>query len=664
MAFQLSRHDRSASNTLCCLFAAISVHLLCFLTSAYATESPPVHHPLSTVYHFAPFQQEQNDPEKTIVHPDRHQLMQELLRARDMMITNPYEGLKVLEENQSQAKQLTDTVLGMYYEAKAVYYGISQREDSSLHYLEKALPLYQVNSARQNRALWMIGMRHFHLGNRDNSMKYLRSALDMATVRNDSFLIATVLGDIGSYLRADNDYDAAAKYLEEALVFADNPKNEKQLRTKYTLTQRMGTLALDQGDNELAIKLFNEVMAFYKGKDNHQYLATLISTAGAYLQLNRLDTAAQTYLRAAKLSSETNNKGFEGFALGMAGRCFATQKKFELAERYFSESLDVLALTNFLHKYKILGFYMEMLLEQGREKRALEVYNRPDLQDQLDDVDLNTKPYLFTQYAIANLRTGNLERAESLFKEVIILEDSISTMNSEQLAVKIKEKYKTDLLAAEKERLEASNELLELQASSRLRLIILGFGLSFFLIAFIIIYSRMSRQRRIFQEEKISLTTTRNQLLESKASADQEVIRLNEEMVAQQQRELQAHAVQSGQFFEQLDKLDKYLEDNDLAGARKHLDRIKREIDFWDKFKDRFIQANPAFMDNLHAVYPDLTRSELEFAALIRSGMSNKELARLFQISEEGIYKRRSRIAKKLNLESSRDLDQALLEIA
>src|SRR5690606_36308025 len=236
------------------------------------------------------------------------------------------------------------------------------REDSSLHYLERALPLYQVNSALQNRTLWMIGMRHFHLGERDNSMKYLRSALDMATVRNDSFLIATVLGDIGSYLRADNDYDAAAKYLEEALVFADNPKNEKQLRTKYTLTQRMGMLALDQGDNELAIKLFNEVMAFYKGKDNHQYLATLISTAGAYLQLNRLDTAAQTYLRAAKLSSETNNKGFEGFALGMAGRCFATQKKFELAERYFSESLDVLAQTNFLHKYKILGFYMEMLL--------------------------------------------------------------------------------------------------------------------------------------------------------------------------------------------------------------------------------------------------------------------------------------------------------------
>lgn len=663
MTFLSERHDLSASSTLSCLILAVCLYFFVAPKSMEAA-SPPTLLESIEPYEFDPFQAPQTDPETSSARMDRQLLMKELQRARNLMITDPYEGLKVLEENQSQAKQLADTVLGMYYEAKAVYYGISQREDSSLHYLEKALPLYQVNSALQNRTLWMIGMRHFHLGDRDNSMKYLRSALDMATVRNDSFLIATVLGDIGSYLRADNDYDAAAKYLEEALVFAENPKNEKQLRTKYTLTQRMGTLALDQGDNELAIKLFNEVMAFYKGKDNHQYLATLISTAGAYLQLNRLDTAAQTYLRAAKLSSETNNKGFEGFALGMAGRCFATQKKFELAERYFSESLDVLAQTNFLHKYKILGFYMEMLLEQGREKRALEVYNRPDLQDQLDDVDLNTKPYLFTQYAIANLRTGNLERAESLFKEVIILEDSISTMNSEQLAVKIKEKYKTDLLAAEKERLEASNELLELQASSRLRLIILGFGLSFFLIAFIIIYSRMSRQRRIFQEEKISLTTTRNQLLESKASADQEVIRLNEEMVAQQQRELQAHAVQSGQFFEQLDKLDKYLESNDLTGARKHLDRIKRENDFWDKFKDRFIQANPAFMDNLHAVYPDLTRSELEFAALIRSGMSNKELARLFQISEEGIYKRRSRIAKKLNLESSRDLDQALLEIA
>src|SRR5690554_6522074 len=132
MTFLSERHDLSASSTLSCLILAVCLYFFVAPKSMEAA-SPPTLLESIEPYEFDPFQAPQTDPETSSARMDRQLLMKELQRARNLMITDPYEGLKVLEENQSQAKQLADTVLGMYYEAKAVYYGISQREDSSLH---------------------------------------------------------------------------------------------------------------------------------------------------------------------------------------------------------------------------------------------------------------------------------------------------------------------------------------------------------------------------------------------------------------------------------------------------------------------------------------------------------------------------------------------------
>lgn len=595
--------------------------------------------------------------------PERQAVYEVLKDARKLMVKDPTRGIELLDEIYPKVKLANDSLLGMWYECKGVYHGVSQREDSSLYYLELALEKYTINTRKYNQTLRLIGMRHNNLGNRSEAYDYLKAAFEMAKYRNDSVTMAISLGDMGLYWRAVNDNDNAAYHLAEAMKYVEEARTPAAKDIKYTLMQHLGTLAMDQGDSQLAISLFKDVMEWYRGKDAPGYLSALISLGGVYLQNSEPDTAIKYYLKAVEIGEKASITGYTGYTLGLIGRAYASKDEFGLSKYYFDKSLKVLEKTDFLYKYRILALYLEVLNAKERYSDAVAVYDSMKVEQNMERIELNDKPKLLSNYAIAAMHTGREKEAELAFTEFFRLKDTIEYYNRDNVAEQMKEKFKTEMLVTEKEMLETRNQVLEAQVVSRMRWLILGFVLLLSLIATVFIFLRMIKQRKQMEADRFELSASRNSLLEEKAKADQEVIRLNEELLAQQKRDLQEHALQSGLFYEKIEGIEKIIKSGDIQMARENLKKLRTENDFWDRFRDRFMAANPNFVEKIQIMYPDLTRGDLRFAAMIRSGMSNKELAILFNISEEGVYKRRARISKKLNLESARELDQSLMAI-
>lgn len=80
----------------------------------------------------------------------------------------------------------------------------------------------------------------------------------------------------------------------------------------------------------------------------------------------------------------------------------------------------------------------------------------------------------------------------------------------------------------------------------------------------------------------------------------------------------------------------------------------------WDQFSIAFHNVKPDFNKNLFEKFPDLTPAETKLCGLISLGMSIKDISTLLNQNPESIKVSRSRLRKKLNLNTEQNLESFL----
>lgn len=76
----------------------------------------------------------------------------------------------------------------------------------------------------------------------------------------------------------------------------------------------------------------------------------------------------------------------------------------------------------------------------------------------------------------------------------------------------------------------------------------------------------------------------------------------------------------------------------------------------WEEFRLYFEEINPSFYSKLSSTYPKLTPNELKLCAIIKLGLSNKDIASILFREVRSIESARNRLRKKLNLEKTDSL--------
>ena len=118
-----------------------------------------------------------------------------------------------------------------------------------------------------------------------------------------------------------------------------------------------------------------------------------------------------------------------------------------------------------------------------------------------------------------------------------------------------------------------------------------------------------------------------------------------------------------------INKVAKQLMDkseNFKLSNRKLIKDIVRELkqsmdeNGWHEFEIRFTQVHESFYTKLDQEFPDLTKTERKLCALLKLGMSSKEIATITMIRPESVDTARSRLRKKLGLTGEDDLCEFL----
>ncbi len=83
----------------------------------------------------------------------------------------------------------------------------------------------------------------------------------------------------------------------------------------------------------------------------------------------------------------------------------------------------------------------------------------------------------------------------------------------------------------------------------------------------------------------------------------------------------------------------------------------------WESFTQYFEQVHKDFAVTVQNKYPEVTKNELRFMALIKMNMSSKEIASILNISNDGVKKARQRLRKKMSLAPDDSLENTVLSI-
>ena len=144
------------------------------------------------------------------------------------------------------------------------------------------------------------------------------------------------------------------------------------------------------------------------------------------------------------------------------------------------------------------------------------------------------------------------------------------------------------------------------------------------------------------------------------AGADAELLRAR---LRDKNQELNVQALTLAQKSSLLESLRQELADarrearNGGGVDARRLGQIERAIanaptssEDWTTYVDTLNELRGGVFDRLRAAHPDLTVRDLRLAALLRAGMSTKEMAAALSISEAGVKKARYRLRKRLGL--------------
>ena len=88
-------------------------------------------------------------------------------------------------------------------------------------------------------------------------------------------------------------------------------------------------------------------------------------------------------------------------------------------------------------------------------------------------------------------------------------------------------------------------------------------------------------------------------------------------------------------------------------------DRLEQD---WESFSSHFDQVHSDFLKRLKAKYPQISPKDLKMAAYLRLNLSTKEIAPLLNISIRGVEISRYRLRKKLELDTTVNLSEYMME--
>lgn len=539
-------------------------------------------------------------------------------------------------------KSNNDKGIAKLYAQKANYYYRLGEIDSARHYLVNSVDksFFIGDTLRGAVIRHNIGILDHYQGNAESAKNIMDLNIPVFKNFGDTLHLGNAFLLKGKIGISDGFFNIALKETYNAL------KIHKEINDDFRIAEdllQIGIIYQSTGEDKKAVDIFNESIEYYKKVESNQSIAQALNyMADSKIKLTLFESARKNIEDALTLSKKLEytsniartyyNKGILGYVTGNYPSAVDNlESSLEIWEKIGSPNNQANAL-----------FYLgRCYLEKKEALKAIGFFDSSiEIAKSIKDPEVLSKVYLEKSVALEALRKH--EEALIYFKRNKAISDSIFTLSREKATLELKTIYETEKKEQEIALLEQKAEINNLQ-----RLLLgVGLGLSFLIFGLGYYALRQKMKRNKLEKEQVDTE------------------------LAFKKKELTTHALHLAKKNEVLEHIKQKAKELKISENKQSYQQLIQAITFdqqddknWENFTQYFEQVHKDFASNAKSKYPDVTKNELRFMALLKMNMSSKEIATILNISTDGIKKARQRLRKKMDLASEDSLENAVFAI-
>jgi len=559
-------------------------------------------------------------------------------------------ALKIYEKNRhpDAAKALINTAIAFYYQGNL---------DSVISYAQSITPLkFPELSARQHGVVYnILSVAFKNKGEQNKALPYARKALENFRISGDSLRLAGVLDNISNIYMQKGEYKTSLEYsLQSLRIF-------EKLNSPYDIALTHSNIAILCGymqKYDLEKKQIFKALQYVRQTGDKYFEADLYNNLGSnYLNYDQIDSAYYYYSEALKFYKQA--KVQSGIAISHQNLGLISIEKNEWQK-------GIAQLQKAYNLFKELNSKKD-LIDTANDLAVAMIYtgNMPAAKKYLIEAE-----NLNTQIKNANLQLKILKNFSEFYStnrqydsafvfqnRYYQLKDSIENIQVQKQIAELDKKYQTE--KKEKQISLLKNEKKWQQIRLRNLSIVSIVILLFMLVSGYLFYQKRKKEKALALLEKEKISMQKQQL---------------EQELNFTKRQLTAYAVNIMHRNKMLNHFLKILTDskktNDAIQLKKLISQLKKDIKQtlnsdiqWKKFEGIFAKINPGFIKKFGALSPQITENDFRMASLIKLGMSNKEIASIFNISPQSVKNNLYRLKKKIGLDNGTSLRSFIMKM-
>ena len=568
-----------------------------------------------------------------------------------VQFSNPPESKQYLDSILLLPK-LHDSLISKTYNDMGIYNAIMGDYDNAIISFTKAYSIDK-NSSVKTKAniLCNIANTQKLFGKFDLALQNLAISKKMYASISDERNLLKVESEVSAVYYNQSNYNKALEISMDLIPRLEVFGDEKLLNIQLL---RLANIQFNVGDYQSAIENYTKILPYFsKNEGNNlqnKYIA-LMNIGECYAELN--DAKALSFLKQSLEGFRSiSDKRNEHFCMGRIGKYYYKSKKYDLALPYLKNSYQYL-YQNLPHlSLELFSYYLKNL-DQLNRISEVEKAIRMDFDAILTDANLQEKIFYFETLASLYQKIGKQSLQFDCLKKLQTLYQEREKNNTFEDLQKKLNTYELQSAANKNKTLQLEVSNLKLQNT----IIIISLVLLVVLIFFVV-----DKQRKKQKIQELSLM----QLEQEKALHEKQVklkdveLKLEQEMKFVKERELTAIQLK---IFQIKEKIIANLKASLSIIEKKELNKLIKQIqhhfdkeDYWEEFELKFTKMNPSFISKIKAIYPNLTKKDIDFLILIKLNLSNKEISTLINISYESVISKRYLIRKKMNFSSDNEL--------
>jgi tetratricopeptide (TPR) repeat protein len=428
-----------------------------------------------------------------------------------------------------------------------------------------------------------------------------------------------IVSDIGLLFYSTGKFDDAKVYFQKGLDYLNkigaDPSMDFYRNHLLRLNVNFGAVYTKERNFDRAEFFFTKALQYLDEKEFH-FTATLLNNLSIIArEKGELDKAFDLVNQARKIWEEHDNKRGLAQSLNNLGNCYFDKKDIDNAFLSYQKAFEI------SNEY---GFGASAII-------SLE------------------------QLAAIHAQKGEFKMAHETYKKFKIWSDSLLNLEKIRLItqLELQDKFEKRLLEwrIEKEKNEAEQKRRELIYS--LIIILASMGLIILVLLYFLQKNKAGRLR--LETEKSKLEQKGLELEKHKLEEDLEF----------KNKELATNVMYMVRKNELINNVSEKLIKSKLAFKKENqtiIEEIIRDLqsttedDVWTEFEIRFQQVHNDFYNKLNEKVPNLTANEKKLCAFLRLNMSTKEISAITYQSVNSITVARSRLRKKIGLETDESL--------